>query len=417
MEKQKNIPILRFPEFKVEWESKSLGELLEFKNGINASKEQYGQGVKFINVLDILNNDFITYNKIIGSVNVDPETVSKYPVTFGDILFQRSSETREEVGSASVYLDKENTATFGGFVIRGRKVGEYDPVFLNKLLKTDIARNDITSKSGGSTRYNVGQEILSNVNLPFPTLSEQSKIATFLTAIDDRLNQLKQKKTLLEQYKKGVMQKIFDQEIRFKDDEGKKFPVWEIKKLVEIGEFKNGINKGKEDFGFGSPFINLMDVFGKSTISNLKLDLVNANEKELKLYELKKGDVLFIRSSVKKSGVGETSLIMNDLKDTVFSGFLIRFRDTKIKLDLGFKKYCFAVRKFRENLISLSTTSANTNINQESLNELEISFPSPAEQTKIANFLSAIDEKISQCDSQITKTEQYKKGLLQQMFV
>lgn len=187
--------------------------------------------------------------------------------------------------------------------------------------------------------------------------------------------------------------------------------------MGEIGEFKNGINKSSEDFGFGFPFINLMNVFGKATISNLKLDLVNANEKELKLYELKKGDVLFIRSSVKKSGVGETSLVMEDLVDTVFSGFLIRFRDTKIRLDLGFKKFCFAERKFRENLIALSTTSANTNINQESLNELEISIPCLAEQTKIANFLSAIDEKIEYCGDQIGKTEQYKKGLLQKMFV
>ena len=114
-------------------------------------------------------------------------------------------------------------------MIRGKKIGEYNPTFLNKLLKTDIARDDITSKSGGSTRYNVGQEILTNVTLPFPTLSEQTKIATFLTSFDDRLSQLKLKKTLLEQYKKGVMQKIFDQEIRFKDAVGNEFPDWEEK--------------------------------------------------------------------------------------------------------------------------------------------------------------------------------------------
>jgi type I restriction enzyme S subunit len=146
----KNIPKLRFPEYKENWKEKSLGELLEFKNGINASKEQYGKGVKFINVLDILNNEFITHDKILGSVDVDQDTVDKYPVNYGDILFQRSSETREEVGTASVYLDKEHIATFGGFVIRGKRIGDYDPIFLNKLLKTDASRDSITSKSGGS---------------------------------------------------------------------------------------------------------------------------------------------------------------------------------------------------------------------------------------------------------------------------
>ena len=87
---KKKVPSLRFAGFEGEWEEKRLGELLEFKNGINASKEQYGKGVKFINVLDILNNDFISHEKIIGSVDVDAQTVSKYPVNYGDILFQRS---------------------------------------------------------------------------------------------------------------------------------------------------------------------------------------------------------------------------------------------------------------------------------------------------------------------------------------
>ena len=113
---RKLIPQVRFPEFSGEWEEKKLGEILEFKNGVNASKEQYGKGIKFINVLDILNNDFITYNNIIGKVDIDKNMLEKYAVTYGDILFQRSSETREEVGIANVYLDKENRATFGGFV-------------------------------------------------------------------------------------------------------------------------------------------------------------------------------------------------------------------------------------------------------------------------------------------------------------
>ncbi|MBM6876025.1 restriction endonuclease subunit S, partial [Fusobacterium mortiferum] len=100
----RKVPKLRFKEFSDEWEEKKLGDILEFKNGVNASKEQYGKGIKFINVLDILNNDFITYDNIIGKVDIDNNTVEKYSVTYGDILFQRSSETREEVGMANVYL-------------------------------------------------------------------------------------------------------------------------------------------------------------------------------------------------------------------------------------------------------------------------------------------------------------------------
>ena len=143
-----NFPNLRFPGFQEDWEVKKLGELLEFKNGINALKEQYGKGVKFINVLDILNNDFITYENIVGKVDVDSHIMEKFSVQYGDVLFQRSSETREEVGTANVYLDEQKNATFGGFVIRGRKIGDYEPTFFNNLLKTDSARESITTRSG-----------------------------------------------------------------------------------------------------------------------------------------------------------------------------------------------------------------------------------------------------------------------------
>ena len=205
------VPNLRFPGFEGEWEEKSLGDLMEFKNGINASKEQYGAGVKFINVLDILNNDYITYEKIVGKVDVDIDMLNKYPVKYGDILFQRSSETREEVGTANVYLDKEHIATFGGFVIRGRKISEYDPIFLNKLLKTDAARDNITSKSGGSTRYNVGQDILASVTLKFPSLFEQKKIADFLTLIDNRIQTQNKIIKRLETLIKAICQNTINQ--------------------------------------------------------------------------------------------------------------------------------------------------------------------------------------------------------------
>ncbi len=233
MEKLK-VPKLRFKEFSEEWEEKRLDSLMDFKNGINAGKDSYGKGVKFINVLDILNNNYITHDKIIGLVDVSQEIVEKNSVTYGDVLFQRSSETREEVGTANVYLDKDNVATFGGFIIRGKKIGEYDPIFINKLLKTDLSRKEITSKSGGSTRYNVGQDTLSEITLPFPSLPEQQKIADFLSNVDEKIEKLTKKKELLEQYKKGVMQKIFSQELRFKDDNGNVFPEWEEKELNSI---------------------------------------------------------------------------------------------------------------------------------------------------------------------------------------
>ncbi|GHB47381.1 restriction endonuclease subunit S [Mongoliitalea lutea] len=206
-----NVPKYRFKEFENdgEWVEKKLGEILEFKNGINAAREQYGKGIKFINVLDILNNEFIIYENIIGSVDIDESTLQKNSVTFGDILFQRSSETQEEVGTANVYLDKDNTATFGGFVIRGKKIGDYEPAFLNALLKTREIRNSISSKAGGSTRFNVGQETLASTTILLPTIQEQQKIASCLSSLDALIAAQAEKIEQLQLHKKGLMQGLF----------------------------------------------------------------------------------------------------------------------------------------------------------------------------------------------------------------
>ena len=191
---------------------------------------------------------------------------------------------------------------------------------------------------------------------------------------------------------------------------------WEVKVLGEIGTFKNGINKSNEDFGFGYPFVNLMDVFGKSSISrNENFGLINSNEIERKLYDLKNGDVLFIRSSVKPSGVGLTCVIENNLPNIVFSGFIIRYRDNNY-LNEGYKRHCFYDERSRNNLIGSSTVSANTNINQEALKKLKISIPpTQEEQIAIATALSNIDELISQTEKLIDKKKDIKQGVVQEL--
>jgi type I restriction enzyme S subunit len=110
---------------------------------------------------------------------------------------------------------------------------------------------------------------------------------------------------------------------------------WEVKSLGELGHFKNGINKGKQDFGHGFPFVNLMDVFGVPKVSaEANFGLVNSSVAERNLYELRGGDVLFVRSSVKPEGVGLTTLIPEDFPDTVFGGFLIRSMMVAVQLTL-----------------------------------------------------------------------------------
>jgi type I restriction enzyme S subunit len=191
---------------------------------------------------------------------------------------------------------------------------------------------------------------------------------------------------------------------------------WEVKSLTALGQFKNGINKGSDAFGHGSPFVNLMDVFGVNRItSGDRLGLVETTEGEQKTYDLKRGDVLFIRSSVKPSGVGLTAVLEADLPKTVFSGFLLRFRDNDA-LDVCFKRHCFYAENFRSRLIGASSVSANTNINQDNLKKLPIALPpSLHEQRAIAEALSDVDALLGALDRLIAKKRDLKQAAMQQL--
>jgi len=181
-----NVPNLRFPGFSGEWEQHLLSEYLEFKNGLNPSAKSFGEGIKFISVMDILNNPYITYDCIRASVNASEKEKQEFNVEYGDILFQRSSETLEDVGHANVYLDKK-PALFGGFTIRGKKKGDYNPLFFKYLLDSPKARKKVIVKGAGAQHFNIGQEGLSSVSLYFPSKQEQKKIAELFELLDQRI--------------------------------------------------------------------------------------------------------------------------------------------------------------------------------------------------------------------------------------
>ncbi len=185
--KSPNVPNLRFREFSLPWHQTPIKDLLSFQNGINGAPEQYGKGIKYISVGDILNNDYITYDKIVGSIDISQETLKNYSVTYGDILFQRSSEIKDDIGRTNVYLDKDNTATFGGFVIRGKKIGDYNPSFFSFLLKSPSSRKSIVRLGAGAQHYNIGQENIKTLSFYFPNEIEQVKIANLLSKIDKRI--------------------------------------------------------------------------------------------------------------------------------------------------------------------------------------------------------------------------------------
>ncbi|ENB8485366.1 TPA: restriction endonuclease subunit S [Citrobacter freundii] len=405
------VPKLRFEGFNKNWAVKKLDSIFSFKNGLNASKEMYGKGVKFINVLDIINNDKITYDVINESVGATDDQISSYQVMQGDILFQRSSETRDEVGQTNVYADSK-TVLFGGFVIRGRPLININSTFLNYQLKTDALRKDITQRSGGSTRYNIGQDSLGKVTAFFPEIREQEKIANFLSSVDEKMALLNKQYNLLCQYKKGMMQKIFSQEVRFKDENGEGYPEW---KYVDLKEIASKVNiKNRE----GLVNVVLTNSATQGIVrqdSYFEREIVTESNLQ-GYYVVSVGDFIYNPRISATAPVGPIK--MNELIQGVMSPLYTVFRFKKGLLK--FYQYFFESSVWHDYMKSVANSGARhdrMNISGADFFALPVSQPIEAEQSKIANFLSAIDEKISAKKAELDKLKNWKQGLLQQMFI
>lgn len=402
-----NVPELRFPEFSGEWEETPLKQLLSFKNGLNASKEKYGKGTKFINVSDILNNDFLTYENIEGSVEVSKEQFDNYLVSYGDVLFQRSSETREEVGTSNVYLDSEKKCVFGGFVIRGAKISNYDPFFLKELLKISSTRKEITSRSGGSTRYNIGQESLRKININLPSFPEQEKIASFLSKVDEKIEKLEKKQELWQTYKKGMIQKIFSQELRFKDENGEDYPDWEKIALNKILIERKEYHQKNDYYTHVTLSKNGISIKDKSYNRDF---LVKTENKQYKITKF--NDICYNPANL-KFGV----ICINKYGSAIFSPIYVTFEVNKwfnddfISRYLIRKEFINKIRKYEE-----GTVYERMAVKPSDFLKAQICVPSLKEQTKIADFLVVLDNEISKIKKTVEINKGFKKGLLQKMF-
>lgn len=191
---------------------------------------------------------------------------------------------------------------------------------------------------------------------------------------------------------------------------------WELMKLGDIFEFKNGLNKEKHFFGYGTPILNYMDVFKYSgVIANDIKGKVFLTNQELKAYEVRKGDVFFTRTSETIEEIGVTTTVLEDVLDTVFSGFVLRGRSKNAILDLYFKKYCFSSSFVRKEIISTASYTTRALTNGRLLANVKIAVPTLAEQTAIANALSDADALITSLEKLIAKKRNIKQGTMQQL--
>ena len=204
-----DVPELRFAGFTEPWEQRKLGELLLFQNGFNGSSESFGSGIPLISVMDVLDDKFITHETVRGKARLNCEEASRYCVEYGDVLFQRSSENQEDAGTSNVYLDQHVSSAFGGFVIRGKKVGEYNPIFIKYLLGSPFIREQITHRAQGAQHINVSQDTLADVVLLMPSMREQEAVGLVFLHLDNLITLHQRKHDQLATLKKSLLEKMF----------------------------------------------------------------------------------------------------------------------------------------------------------------------------------------------------------------
>jgi len=392
MRGNKNIPKLRFKEFRNEWTYKRLNEIAE----INPSNNDLPDRFIYIDLESVVKGQLLRENEIfkIGSPSRAQRLLRK-----NDILFQMVRPYQMN----NLFFEKNGdyVASTGYAQIRTKENSK----FIYQYLHLQPFVDNVIERCTGTSYPSINSTDLGSIPLKYPTLPEQQKIATFLSTIDEKIQQLTRKKELLEQYKKGVMQQLFSGKLRFKDENGKAYPKWEEKKIGDIFTFKQGVQCAVEDQYVTQEngyvrFIRIVDL----TKNDEPIRYIKDPGKE---HYVKKRDLFMVRyGNPGILGYGYDGVIANNL---------FRIISLVNNLDTKFFKYVFKYMKSDLDLLASSSTMPALNFT--SLRTLDLKVPDFGEQQKIASYLSSLDTKIESVATQITQSQTFKKGLLQQMFV
>ncbi|MBV1788443.1 restriction endonuclease subunit S [Marinobacterium sp. D7] len=398
---QSNVPELRFKGFFEEWKSVSLGEISsQAEYGLNTPAVDFDGVRKYIRITDIDDKTHqYSPNPVTSPMgNVD----DSYKLKEGDLLFTR---TGASTGKSYLYTSKDGNLYFAGFLIRFHIDGAFPGFVFFQTLRSSFSKW-IKIESIRSGQPGINAKEYSSFRFYCPSEEEQKKIATFLSSIDDKLNSLRRKRELLETYKRGLMQKVFSQEIRFKKDDGTDFSDW---KRVQIGSQLEEVSR-RVDAKTTLPVYS-------STREGLKPQSEYYNDRELAndgeygvvpvgcfVYRHMSDDLTF------KFNVNKTDGDIAVSKEyPVFKavGMENDFLLNKLNNSIEFKRFAAIQKK----------GGTRTRLYYKTLCSWKTEIPILEEQQKISVFLAVFDKKIKSTSKQINQLETFKKGLLQKMFV
>lgn len=281
------------------------------------------------------------------------------------------------------------------------------PEFLPFFMQSDVFMNRAVAISEGSLSPTIKWKVLQSQSFEIPSKEQQEKLLRVFSQTQKNESELAISLESCIHLKKSFESKFINKLVSYclSDEPG-------FHKLSELGDFKNGLNKDKDSFGSGTPFVNLDDVFATDVIDTTPEGLVECSKSDIENYSLTAGDILFVRSSVKPSGVAKTSLILSPAEDIVFSGFLIRFRPKDIRLS-EFFNFIFNSEAFKHRISAFVTVSANSNINQKALQAQKIKIPPISDIETICASLRAINEELRFIEDQLAALKKVQKSIIE----
>jgi len=395
-----NVPPLRFREFIGNWLPTKLSDLLLLQNGINADSSKFGKGVKCISVSDILSNSIVNYSCVVGSIDIDLETLKRFSVTNGDIIFQRSSETVEDIGHSNVYLDSK-TATFGGFVIRGKKISGYHPLFLKFLLDSPTYRRQIIRLGAGAQHYNIGQAELNSVTLNIPKTKEQEKIAKFMSIVDQRIET---QKKIIEDIK------LLSKAIRDRHFSQRPTRICVYKDYIQTGKAGGTPKTNDPDYYGGAiPFLGISDITQQGKhIRKTSKKITQKGLDESAAWLVPPGSlILSMYASVGLPAINDIALATSQ---AMYSAIL----QDPSEIEYLYQALLF----FREHgLRALLETGTQSNINADEVNNIPIPRFSKNNESLFVRSEKIIDKALHIEEKTIQEILEVKQYCLHEMFI
>ena len=404
-EKLKKVPKLRFKdengeEFP-EWEVSAIKKIAKVYDGTHQTPQYCAEGIKFVSVEDIYNlyksKKFISKEKYNKEFKIKP--------SFRDVFMTRIGD----IGRVSIIRVKEPLAFYVSLALFKFSRESINSTFAFFYMQNSLFQSELWKRTlhiAFPKKINLGEIADCVINLP--TLPEQTRIADFFTKLDSYIEQQKLEVEKLKEQKKGFMQKIFSQEIRFKDENGEEFPEWEEKKLGEVIEkykefsSKNGI--------YEHVSLTKDGVVPKSKRYDRDF-LVKQADKKYRVTHL--NDICYNPANL-KFGV----ICRNKYGDGIFSPIYVTYH-TKEGTDPCFIEALVTRDSFIKNAIRYQegTVYERMAVSPDDFVLMEIQIPTLPEQTRIADFFTKLDEQIEVEKAILEKWKLLKKGFLQQMFI